>query len=301
MPAQHRRLPVALAVALLGAALLAPVAAAAHSPLDASYVRWVPRLMTQQKRLYAMTRTYLKQPDDAANAEAQAVRLFDTAKSADVALRRLRLTFGADKLARAELLRACDELRSGALNWSHFLAAHAAIAADPGPVSATALKRMRRYHDLAEASFTRAWKRIARVDYDLDRPLRTVPRSPSIPGAPAPPRDPIVGDWNAGGGVLRITATGATTFEGRLVKTYTFCRSGSVPLNQVEAVITRTSVNHYSLTLRFYRLSDCTWIGDATGATYLYRPADDTIYACSWSPNPSYPGGGCSVSTRAKT
>jgi hypothetical protein len=87
---------------------------------------------------------------------------------------------------------------------------------------------------------------------------------------------------------------------GRLIKPYTFCRSGSVPLGQDEWKLTQTAPNKYVGTVRYYRVSNCTYIGDAKNATWEYRPADDTLYSCSYSPDPSLPGGGCSTSKRVK-
>jgi hypothetical protein len=110
----------------------------------------------------------------------------------------------------------------------------------------------------------------------------------------------IIGTWTAAGGAMQVTATGATSYEGRTVKPYTFCHSSSVPLGQVEWVLHRTAPNKYTGTVRYYKVSDCTYIGDAQNATWEYKPADDTLYACSYSPNPSIPGGGCSTEHRVK-
>jgi hypothetical protein len=99
---------------------------------------------------------------------------------------------------------------------------------------------------------------------------------------------------------MQVTPTGPTTYVGRLIKPYTFCHSGSVPLGQDEWKLTQTAPNKYVGTVRYYRVSNCTYIGDAKNATWEYRPADDTLYACSYSPDPSLPGGGCSTSKRVK-
>lgn len=112
--------------------------------------------------------------------------------------------------------------------------------------------------------------------------------------------DGILGYWEAGGGVMHVTQTGPTTFVGRLVKTYTFCQSGSVPLGQDEWKLRRTTPNKYVGTVRFYRVSNCTYVGDAKNATWEYRPATDTLYSCAYSPDPSLPGGGCTDSKRVK-
>lgn len=97
---------------------------------------------------------------------------------------------------------------------------------------------------------------------------------------------------------MRFTPAGGATFTGSLVVTYTFCRSGSVPTGQVEVTMTRTAPGRYTGTVRFYRVSDCTWIGDAQGATWEYDPYKDTLLACSYSPRADLPGGGCEVATR---
>jgi hypothetical protein len=110
----------------------------------------------------------------------------------------------------------------------------------------------------------------------------------------------IVGIWTAGGGAMQITATGSTTFEGRTVEPYTFCQSGAVPLGQVEWKLKRTAPNTYTGTARYYRVSDCAYIGDAENATWQYNPADDTLVECSTSPNPDLPGGGCETEHRIK-
>jgi len=110
----------------------------------------------------------------------------------------------------------------------------------------------------------------------------------------------IVGIWTAGGGAMQITATGSTTFEGRTVEPYTFCHSGAVPLGQVEWKLKRTAPNTYTGTARYYRVSDCAYIGDAENATWQYNPADDTLVVCSTSPNPDLPGGGCETERRVK-
>jgi hypothetical protein len=157
-------------------------------------------------------------------------------------------------------------------------------------------------HDTAERWFNHAWGQSSPVNSLLGRPIgnqRTKP--PPAPDAKLPTSaDRIVGDWETGGGVMRVTKTSATAFEGRLVKTYTFCGSGSVPLGQVEWAFTRAAPYNYTGTVRYYRVSTCAYIGDAKGATWKYQPADDTLYACSYSPDPNIPGGGCAVVKRAK-
>jgi hypothetical protein len=145
---------------------------------------------------------------------------------------------------------------------------------------------------MARADLDGLVDRAKRVKHDVEEITRKL--------AATPTEEAIVGDWEVGG-VMRVTRTGATTFVGRLVKTYTFCHSGSVPLGQVEWKLTRTAANTYTGTVRYYKVSDCTYIGDATGATWDYRPADDTLKSCSYSPNPALPGGGCSISKRVKS
>jgi hypothetical protein len=110
----------------------------------------------------------------------------------------------------------------------------------------------------------------------------------------------IVGIWTAGGGAMQITATGPATFEGRTVEPYTFCQSGSVPLGQVEWKLTRIAPNSYTGSVRYYRVSDCAYIGDSDDATWQYNPADDSLVACSTSPDPALPGGGCETEHRIK-
>ena len=190
-------------------------------------------------------------------------------------------------------------LEEGAAAWGEFLRDHRDYVA-LGRNDPNRWARVLQEHDEAERAFQAGWRLIRDANKDMGNPLAR--RKTATPPAPDPARpalaDPIVGDWAAGGGVVRITPIGTASFQGVTVKPYTFCRSGSVPLGQVEVTMIRTAPGKYVGTVRYYKVSNCEYIGEGQGATWEYRDADDTLLACSYSPNPSIPGGGCETPKR---
>lgn len=278
-----------------------PARAGEIDRVDSAFLKWVPVLMADQQKLFSMTRTYLKNPDDVSNVLLQSGRLRTHVEQAYPTFRYIRSDNARLIQIRDRMSVAVANFRQGVTYWNDFLRRHFAYV-HAGVADPAAKTIMLKQHDTAERWFNHAWGQISMVNHLLGNPIgnqRTKP--PPTPNATVPAgADPIVGDWEAGGGVMRVTKSGTTTFEGKLVKTYTFCSSGSVPLGQVEWAITRTAAFNYKGTVRFYRVSNCTYIGDAKGATWKYQPADDTLYGCSYSPDPSLPGGGCATMKRVK-
>jgi hypothetical protein len=285
-----------------GIAVLATAGSVRASEIDradSAFLKWVPVLMADQRALFSTTRTYLKNPD---------LRNYDGVLAVSDRMRKhvdqTQRIFGSiyadsDKLRRirGEMQSAAGDFRHGLTYWNDFLHRY---FADLRVGETSDLQALYKQHDTAERWFNWAWGRISGVNTLLGEPIGNQRTKPP-PAPPAePPEDPIVGDWNAGGGIARVTVTGRAAFEAKLIKTYSFCQSGNVPLGQVEWVIRRTAQYTYTGTVRYYRTSDCTYIGTTKHASWKYRLADDTLYSCSSSPNPSYPGGGCSVLTRAK-
>lgn len=268
----------------------------------AAFKHWVPVLVTDQRRVYAVTRTFLKNPDDTGNVLAAVDRLDSHRKQATSALAVIQFESNGLFVLRNRMTTALGHsvMGWGTSRWRFFVKSYYAAAHAPAPLTSAQKRGIISVHDEAEELFRKAWRELAIVDVKLGRPLAPPP-VPAAPRVSVPtPVDPIVGSWKAAGGVIEVTATGAAAFEGTLMEPFTFCRSGSVPLGQVQWRITRTAAYTYTGTVRFYKVSDCSYIGDATNATWKYRPADDTLYACSYSPDPGLPGGGCSTLPRVK-
>ena len=97
--------------------------------------------------------------------------------------------------------------------------------------------------------------------------------------------DPIVGDWEARRGVMRIVQTGSGSFEGRLIRKA--CEK-SARLGQVEVRLKKTGTNQYAGTIRYLDGLSCQFVGEA--ATYEAKiwPASagngESLGICAKSP-----------------
>ncbi|MFN8224678.1 MAG: hypothetical protein U0R50_15685 [Gaiellales bacterium] len=270
--------------------------------VDTIVVREVPELMAAQRRLVAVTRTFLREPDSIENVLVAARRYRAAVDAASKAFTNADTTSRSERVARDQLRLSIPHLRRGLTYWVAFVRGYREVARDKvesGVESPIAWRTLLKQHDRAEEELQAGWHWIASANRLLGRPIGSQRiGTPQAPDPAHPHGDPLAGDWTAAGGVMRFAQVTASTFEGRLIKTYGFCRSGSVPLGQVEVEARRVSPGHYRGSVRYYRVSDCTFIGKAVGATWTYDAPTDTLTGCSTSPDPAYPGGGCETMRR---
>jgi hypothetical protein len=106
-----------------------------------------------------------------------------------------------------------------------------------------------------------------------------------VAGKPPSGGDPIVGDWRANRGVIRITQIASGSFEGRLISK--LCEK-SAKLGQVEVRLKKTATNQYAGTIRYLVVTSCQFVGEAATYSATIWPASasypETFSICAKSP-----------------
>jgi hypothetical protein len=270
----------ALLVLLAAVSLLAPAGASSSSPVsedervDQAFEHWVPILIADQKRLFAVTRTYLKNPTGPGNVRVARKRLQGNAGRAAEYFRTLRPASTATVLARRNMVLGASSLVRGVQSWERFITAHSKYVKAAVDDQA-AWARLMGDHDTAERQFQEGWKDLREANGLLGNPLARARTTP--PGAPDPTRpvavpDPIADRWYGGvgqgakgvlvcGGVVEVTAVAPGRFSGRM----THASPGvcaAAPLD-AEWQITKTAAGTYEGTVRWYTNQGVLGVGPA--------------------------------------
>jgi hypothetical protein len=269
------------AFALIAAALLLMLAGpTSASPVsedervEQAFERWAPILIADQKRLFAVTRTYLKNPNDPGNVRAARKRLQGDAGRAAEFFRSLRPSGSAATFARRNMVLGASSLVRGAQSWERFVTAHSSYV-KAGLDDAAAWRRLLNDHGTAERQFQEGWQDLGKANGLLGNPLaraRTRPPAAPDPTLPAPPTDPIADRWYGGvgqgaqgvlvcGGVVEVTVIAPGRFSGRI----THASPGvcaNAPLD-ADWLITKTAAGAYEGTVRWYTNQGVLGVGRA--------------------------------------
>lgn len=270
-----------VATILVAAALLLVPAAAPSAPpvsenerVEQAFERWIPILIADQKRLFAVTRTYLKNPDDPGNVRVARKRLQGDAGRAAEFFRSLRPSGSAATFARRNMVIGAASLVRDAQSWERFVTAHAKyVAADID--DAAAWRRLMEDHDTAERQFQEGWQDLRKANGLLGNPLaRARTATPPAPDArrPVAAPDPIADRWYGGvglgargvfvcGGVVEVTVVAPGKFSGRM----THASPGvcaNAPLD-AEWQIAKTASGAYAGTVRWYTPQGVLGVGAA--------------------------------------
>lgn len=268
-------------LALLAAtSLLAPAGASPAAPVsenarvERAFEHWVPILIADQKRLFAVTRTHLENPSDPGNVRVARKRLQGNAGRAAEFFRTLRPSGSATTFARRNMVLGASSLVRGAQSWERFIAAHSGYVKAAVDDQA-AWARLMTDRDTAERQFKEGWKDLREANGLLGNPLaraRTAAPAAPDPTRPVAPPDPIADRWYGGvgqgakgvlvcGGVVEVTVVAPGRFSGRM----THASPGvcaAAPLD-AEWQITKTAAGVYQGTVRWYTNQGVLGVGPA--------------------------------------